>query len=121
MRLDGAGSGIASGATASGGSGEPSPGGPADPELAQFLEDERMAIFLQNEEFMRELRRNKDFMSSLDSGQAGGHKGDDSQAHMHDDAVFRFVLNKTFSILKDESVTNVRQIMSENMINGLVH
>lgn len=38
-----------------------------DPELAQFLEDERFAILLQNEEFVRELRLNQDFMSTLES------------------------------------------------------
>ena len=37
-----------------------------DPELSQYLEDERIAIFLQNEEFVKELRRNKDFMSTLE-------------------------------------------------------
>ena len=40
----------------------------AESELKQFLEDERLAIFLQNEEFMRELRHNKDFMMSLEQG-----------------------------------------------------
>lgn len=38
-----------------------------DPELAQFLEDERFAILMQNEEFVRELRQNRDFMSTLES------------------------------------------------------
>ena len=37
-------------------------------ELQQFLEDEKMARFLQNEEFMRELRRNEDFVLSLENG-----------------------------------------------------
>lgn len=32
------------------------------------LEDERIAMLLQNEEFMAELRWNKDFLSTLDSG-----------------------------------------------------
>lgn len=36
-----------------------------DPEMAQYLEDERFAILLQNEEFVRELRMNQEFMSSL--------------------------------------------------------
>lgn len=36
-----------------------------DAEAAQYLEDERIAIFLQNEEFVSELRRNKEFMSAL--------------------------------------------------------
>lgn len=38
-----------------------------DPELSQFLEDERFAILLQNEEFVRELRSNRDFVSTLNS------------------------------------------------------
>ena len=38
-----------------------------DPELAQFLADERFAILLQNEEFVRELRLNQDFMSTLEN------------------------------------------------------
>ncbi|PSN36677.1 hypothetical protein C0J52_16273 [Blattella germanica] len=37
-----------------------------DPELDRYLEDERIALFLQNEEFMAELRWNKDFLSTLE-------------------------------------------------------
>lgn len=37
-------------------------------ELDQFHEDEKLAMFLQNEEFMRELRRNEDFVLSLERG-----------------------------------------------------
>lgn len=37
-----------------------------DKELERFLEDEKLAMVLQNEEFMRELRHNKDFMLSLE-------------------------------------------------------
>lgn len=33
-----------------------------------MLEDERIAMFLQNEEFMAELRWNADFLSTLESG-----------------------------------------------------
>lgn len=40
----------------------------ADPDLDQFLEDERIALFLQNEEFMAELRWNKDFIHVLEKG-----------------------------------------------------
>ncbi|KAG8262797.1 Cuedc1p [Homalodisca vitripennis] len=36
------------------------------------LEDERIAMFLQNEEFMAELRWNKDFLSMLDKGGYAG-------------------------------------------------
>ncbi|GLH12018.1 Putative cue domain-containing protein 1 [Gryllus bimaculatus] len=41
-----------------------------DPELDRYLEDERIALFLQNEEFMAELRWNKDFLSTLERDQA---------------------------------------------------
>lgn len=41
-----------------------------DPELDRYLEDERIALFLQNEEFMAELRWNKDFLSTLEKDQA---------------------------------------------------
>lgn len=33
------------------------------------LEDERIAMYLQNEEFMAELRWNQDFLTALDSDQ----------------------------------------------------
>ncbi|XP_072737916.1 CUE domain-containing protein 1 isoform X2 [Ciconia boyciana] len=33
---------------------------------AQYLEDERIALFLQNEEFMKELQRNRDFLLALE-------------------------------------------------------
>ncbi|XP_054650040.1 CUE domain-containing protein 1b isoform X2 [Dunckerocampus dactyliophorus] len=45
-------------------------GGPGateqDKKLKQYLEDERIALFLQNEEFMRELQRNRDFLVALE-------------------------------------------------------
>jgi hypothetical protein len=37
-------------------------------EHEQFLEDEKLAKFLQNEEFVRELKHNSDFMMSLERG-----------------------------------------------------
>ncbi|XP_061781485.1 CUE domain-containing protein 1b [Nerophis lumbriciformis] len=37
-----------------------------DKKLKQYLEDERIALFLQNEEFMRELQRNRDFLVALE-------------------------------------------------------
>ncbi|XP_078785730.1 CUE domain-containing protein 1b isoform X4 [Oryzias latipes] len=39
-----------------------------DEKLKQYLEDERIALFLQNEEFMRELQRNRDFLMALEKG-----------------------------------------------------
>lgn len=38
----------------------------------QYLEDERIALFLQNEEFMKELQRNRDFLLALERGGAPG-------------------------------------------------
>ncbi|XP_033748103.1 uncharacterized protein LOC117333084 isoform X2 [Pecten maximus] len=38
----------------------------ADPEMSQYLEDERLAIMLQNSEFLQELRSNEDFMKTLE-------------------------------------------------------
>ncbi|KAM9801208.1 CUE domain-containing protein 1b [Neosynchiropus ocellatus] len=37
-----------------------------DQRLKQYLEDERIALFLQNEEFMRELQRNREFLIALE-------------------------------------------------------
>jgi hypothetical protein len=37
-------------------------------KLKQYLEDERIALFLQNEEFMRELQRNREFLIALERG-----------------------------------------------------
>ena len=39
----------------------------------QFLEDERIALMLQNEEFMSELRRDHEFMSALEMEQQVSH------------------------------------------------
>lgn len=48
-----------------------------DKKLKQYLEDERIALFLQNEEFMRELQRNREFLMALERGTAvlGVQKG----------------------------------------------
>lgn len=40
----------------------------------QYLEDERIALFLQNEEFMKELQRNRDFLLALERGEKGLQK-----------------------------------------------
>lgn len=39
-----------------------------DRKLKQYLEDERIALFLQNQEFMKELQRNRDFLIALEIG-----------------------------------------------------
>ncbi|CAH1801840.1 unnamed protein product [Owenia fusiformis] len=38
-----------------------------DPEYAKFLDDERFALLMQNEEFLAELRQDQDFMKTLES------------------------------------------------------
>ncbi|KAH3891185.1 hypothetical protein DPMN_015274, partial [Dreissena polymorpha] len=48
-----------------------------DPELAQYLEDERLALALQNSEFLQELRGNEDFMKTLQK-EAGDSRGRNS-------------------------------------------
>ncbi|XP_063383909.1 CUE domain-containing protein 1 [Cydia fagiglandana] len=52
------------------------PGTDARIDLSLDMDDDRIATFLQNEEFMAELRWNQEFMAALDSEQ-GKTKGDD--------------------------------------------
>lgn len=49
-----------------GGTGLTTGGTEQDKKLKQYLEDERIALFLQNEEFMRELQRNREFLIALE-------------------------------------------------------
>uniref|UniRef100_A0A4W3ILR4 CUE domain containing 1b n=1 Tax=Callorhinchus milii TaxID=7868 RepID=A0A4W3ILR4_CALMI len=44
-------------------------------KLKQYLEDERIALFLQNEEFMKELQRNREFLLALEKGEGKGASG----------------------------------------------
>ncbi|GFO10556.1 cue domain-containing protein 1 [Plakobranchus ocellatus] len=43
-----------------------------DPALAMYLEDERLALMLQNSEFLQELRGDRMFMLTLERGKSGG-------------------------------------------------
>lgn len=52
---------VAAAGTAAGGSEQ-------ERKLKQYLEDERIALFLQNEEFMKELQRNREFLIALERG-----------------------------------------------------
>ncbi|XP_034230454.1 uncharacterized protein LOC117639163 isoform X2 [Thrips palmi] len=65
----------------------------ADPDLDQFLEDERIALFLQNEEFMAELRWNKDFLHALEKEQSAesppGELLNKASGGLPDDDLFR--------------------------------
>lgn len=85
-----------------------------DPELAQFLEDERFAILLQNEEFVRELRLNHDFMSTLesDSNLASGSNAADGIGHSSNfadsDAAFREKLRNMGKVSKRKFIQLAR-------------
>uniref|UniRef100_A0AAQ4NSG3 CUE domain containing 1b n=1 Tax=Gasterosteus aculeatus aculeatus TaxID=481459 RepID=A0AAQ4NSG3_GASAC len=57
-----------------------------DKKLKQYLEDERIALFLQNEEFMRELQRNREFLVALERGEQYSAA---SLEAVSDDAMFR--------------------------------
>ena len=41
-----------------------------DPALAMYLEDERLALMLQNSEFLQELRGDRMFMLTLEKGRS---------------------------------------------------
>uniref|UniRef100_A0A3B1J6A8 CUE domain containing 1b n=1 Tax=Astyanax mexicanus TaxID=7994 RepID=A0A3B1J6A8_ASTMX len=56
-------------------------------KLKQYLEDERIALFLQNEEFMKELQRNREFLIALERGDH--HYAPGSIDGVSDDALFR--------------------------------
>ncbi|KAL7400205.1 hypothetical protein ABVT39_008263 [Epinephelus coioides] len=69
----------------SGGSGLTTGATEQDKKLKQYLEDERIALFLQNEEFMRELQRNREFLIALERGEQCAA----SMEAVSDDALFR--------------------------------
>lgn len=68
-----------------------------DPNMTQYLEDERVALMLQNEEFMAELRGDDEFMSALERESSRGsgdrftdYSGGSSRSKvMMDEALFR--------------------------------
>uniref|UniRef100_A0A3B1KEK1 CUE domain containing 1a n=1 Tax=Astyanax mexicanus TaxID=7994 RepID=A0A3B1KEK1_ASTMX len=60
-----------------------------DRKLKQYLEDERIALFLQNEEFMRELQRNRDFLIALERGDHCASGAEEACTPVSDDALFR--------------------------------
>ncbi|XP_072909431.1 CUE domain-containing protein 1b isoform X2 [Hemitrygon akajei] len=69
----------------------PEPRGSADQErkLKQYLEDERIALFLQNEEFMKELQRNRDFLLALEKAESGATGVAEASGVPLDEALFR--------------------------------
>ena len=61
-----------------GGAGLTTGGSEQDKKLKQYLEDERIALFLQNEEFMKELQRNREFLIALERGMTVTHSTEES-------------------------------------------
>uniref|UniRef100_A0A8C1B7R8 CUE domain containing 1a n=1 Tax=Cyprinus carpio carpio TaxID=630221 RepID=A0A8C1B7R8_CYPCA len=59
-----------------------------DRKLKQYLEDERIALFLQNQEFMKELQRNRDFLIALEIGDNCGSASEEACSSVSDDALF---------------------------------
>ncbi|XP_056323190.1 CUE domain-containing protein 1a isoform X5 [Danio aesculapii] len=57
-----------------------------DRKLKQYLEDERIALFLQNQEFMKELQRNRDFLIALEIGD--NCSSEEACSSVSDDALF---------------------------------
>ncbi|XP_068633431.1 CUE domain-containing protein 1 isoform X2 [Battus philenor] len=56
------------------------PGTDARVDLSLDMDDDKIAAFLQNEEFMAELRWNQEFMAALDSEQGHKTKSHDDEA-----------------------------------------
>lgn len=56
------------------------PGTDARIDLSLEMDDDRIATFLQNEEFMAELRWNQEFIAALDSEQGNKTKCHDDEA-----------------------------------------
>ncbi|CAG5045994.1 unnamed protein product [Parnassius apollo] len=56
------------------------PGSDARVDLSLEMDDDKIAAFLQNEEFMAELRWNQEFIAALDSEQGHKSKGHDDEA-----------------------------------------
>ncbi|XP_039531654.1 CUE domain-containing protein 1a isoform X3 [Pimephales promelas] len=59
-----------------------------DRKLKQYLDDERIALFLQNQEFMKELQRNRDFLIALEIGDNCGSGSEEACSSVSDDALF---------------------------------
>ncbi|XP_052463793.1 CUE domain-containing protein 1-like isoform X3 [Carassius gibelio] len=59
-----------------------------DRKLKQYLEDERIALFLQNQEFMKELQRNRDFLIALEIGDNCVSGSEEACSSVSDDALF---------------------------------
>ncbi|KAF7491537.1 CUE domain-containing protein 1 [Sarcoptes scabiei] len=91
-----------------------------DPEMAQYLEDERFAILLQNEEFVRELRMNQEFMSSLATEnyhQSSNQNSDPSSSitnFLDSDAAFKERLRNMGKVSK-KKFNQIAKIFSKGM------
>uniref|UniRef100_A0A8C4KB10 CUE domain containing 1 n=1 Tax=Dromaius novaehollandiae TaxID=8790 RepID=A0A8C4KB10_DRONO len=67
----------------------------------QYLEDERIALFLQNEEFMKELQRNRDFLLALERDRLKyeSKKSKSASAAISNDVGFSSMISGNFRAL----------------------
>lgn len=104
-----------------------------DKEIAQYLEDERIALMLQNQEFVEELRRNKEFMSALNydamshntrvkgfhsENHPGSHGASDSNAQNFSDADFKERIRK-MSEMSRKKFAQLAGLFSKRKGSGL--
>lgn len=90
-----------------------------DKKLKQYLEDERIALFLQNEEFMRELQRNREFLIALERGmKCCTHSRASTYFHTHKDThQIEFTENRfSLSLSWREAIATLPEQEDENAI-----
>ncbi|NXT04143.1 CUED1 protein, partial [Prunella fulvescens] len=81
----------------------------------QYLEDERIALFLQNEEFMKELQRNRDFLLALERDRLKyeSKKSKSTGAAVSNDFGFSSVLSGNF---QDTSPCGASEAVSDDAL-----
>ncbi|KAK2847506.1 hypothetical protein Q5P01_010505 [Channa striata] len=72
-------------------------------KLKQYLEDERIALFLQNEEFMKELQRNHDFLIALERDRLKYESQNSKSCHS---SSIRNAIGEQYSAASVEAITD---------------
>uniref|UniRef100_A0A8C7KP98 CUE domain containing 1a n=1 Tax=Oncorhynchus kisutch TaxID=8019 RepID=A0A8C7KP98_ONCKI len=85
-------------------------------KLKQYLGDERIALFLQNEEFMRELQRNREFLIALERG-VHTRPSTHSLIHPHTD-YFLQCFQMSSTVLSDDITMLSSQSRYEESLEG---
>lgn len=91
-----------------------------DADTWQMLEDERLALVLQSEEFLAELRQNEDFMRSLEHEGQTRNSGEEVQsmlleksAHPNDSAEFRTLLKHVGDTSKKKLIAAAQKFFAK--------